>query len=233
MSKQTPSMLKNKILNLLFPPKCVFCGQILSSNGVCSCEKSIDKLAMPNGALAFSAEDEIKKYISPVWACYQYSNAIKKAIHRFKFQDEPELNIHFANILYQKWMQEGLMNQFDYLVPVPVSRQRKNDRGYAQTHLVAKELSILTGVPVATDILIKVKNTEKQSHLKRKQRLTNLIDAFEVENKEKIQNKRICIVDDIVTTGSTLKECGKTLLNANALSCSAICIACSLSKYNK
>ena len=99
---------------------------------------------------------------------------------------------------------------FDYITYVPMHRKDKRSRGFNQSQLLAKELSKLMNIG-CFQTLIKVRQTDPQHILEGKKRLTNLKGAFKIVDKSLIKGRKILIIDDVVTTGSTLSECSKTL----------------------
>ena len=106
------------------------------------------------------------------------------------------------------------MRKYDIILIVPISKQRKKSRGYNQSEILAKEIAKILQIKVNSKILIKTKNIIAQSTLKKEQRQKNVIGAYKVKNIEKIRNKKILIFDDIYTTGSTVNECAKVLVQA-------------------
>ena len=106
------------------------------------------------------------------------------------------------------------LKKYDIIIIVPISRQRKKERGYNQSELIAKEISRIIEVPIARKILKKNKNTVSQSTLNKKQREENAKGVFEVKNASEIFNKKILIIDDVYTTGSTVNECANILIQA-------------------
>ena len=105
-------------------------------------------------------------------------------------------------------------------------KKKKNQRGYNQSELIAKETAKkVENIEYRNDILIKIRNTAKQSSLNKEQRKENLKNAYVVNNNEYILNKNILIFDDIYTTGSTANECAKTLIEAGAKDVGILTIA--------
>ena len=96
--------------------------------------------------------------------------------------------------------------KIDYLVPVPLSKERMNIRGFNQSEILAKGINWKY-----KNLLIKTKNTNPQARSTRQQRIINLENAFEVDKGYNLENKNIVLVDDVCTTGSTLMECAKVL----------------------
>lgn len=213
-----------KILNLLFPPRCPWCGKVVGANTNC-CAGIVAKQALPPGPLNLAQNNQICPQLANVWACYWYDTPVSDAIQRFKFEDEPEAAAMLGHILAQKWKLEHLDEHFDCLVPVPSSARTLRERGYSQTLLLAQALSAGTGVPVVAHALHKVAETERQANLNRSQRLTNVLGSYAILAPQTVEGKRVCLVDDIITTGSTLNECAKTLHGANVVDCGALCLA--------
>lgn len=104
------------------------------------------------------------------------------------------------------------LKKYDIILVVPISKQRKKERGYNQSSLIAREISKLTSIKIEKNVIQKTKNIIPQSKLDKNQRQENIKNAYRVHNVEKIKNKKILIFDDIYTTGSTVNECAKMLI---------------------
>lgn len=104
------------------------------------------------------------------------------------------------------------MKKYDIILVVPISKSRKKERGYNQSELIAKEISKIISVKLEKNILYKIKDTKPQSTLNKQQRKQNAEGAYIAENTLKIKNKKILIIDDIYTTGNTVNECAKVLV---------------------
>jgi ComF family protein len=105
----------------------------------------------------------------------------------------------------------------DYIVAVPMYKKKEKERGYNQAYLLAKALAQITGIPVLTDVLLRVRETGAQSKLNYYARQKNVSGAFSLgDNKNAILSKAILLVDDIYTTGSTMNECSNVLLSGGA-----------------
>lgn len=224
--------IKEKILDIFFPPRCMVCGEVVSRGIPCECINQLEKIQFPSGAINFVQEGKLHEYVTAIWVCYSYQEPIKKMISRFKFEDEPELSAQFGDMLYTRFVEDSLQQRFDFLLAIPVSEETRKERGYSQTELLAKQLSEKCQVPILQNVLVKTKETAKQTSLSRAGRLTNVKGAFTVLHPEQVKGKTICLVDDIITTGSTLQECAKTLLNAGAENIYSICIASTPAKHS-
>ena len=143
---------------------------------------------------------------------FKYEDLIRNQIISLKFYEKPYIYKTIAYFL--KNMQKSFENlkKYDIIIIVPISKQRKKDRGYNQSELIAKEISKIINIPVAKNILYKIKNTIPQSSLNKKQREENAKGVYKVHNITKLYNKKILIIDDIYTTGNTVNECANMLL---------------------
>ncbi|MEK7552315.1 MAG: phosphoribosyltransferase family protein [Patescibacteria group bacterium] len=159
----------------------------------------------------------------------------KKLIWELKYKNNEHSAKILAEIMYTEII--GYLNDWimfeDFkdpvLIPVPLSKEKLEKRGYNQTETLVEQIILLDqgkNLGFEFDAIHKVKDTPEQSSLKTKvQRLKNLKNCFKVVNPEKIKNKNIIIVDDVITTGATIKEVKKILKKAGARKIKAICVA--------
>mgnify|MGYP003301095339 CR=1 FL=1 len=143
---------------------------------------------------------------------FKYGNIIRNQLLALKFQEMPYIYKTFGNFLEN--MQKDLENlkKYDIIIVVPISKQRKKDRGYNQSELIAREISRILKIPIADKILYKIKNILPQSSLNKMQRQENVRNVYKIINTKKLYNKKILLIDDIYTTGSTVNECAKLLV---------------------
>lgn len=204
----------SKLFDLLFPPKCIFCHNLLwheddNNNNICNkCEDSLPYTTVSNG---ITTADFITKCVSPLF----YRDFVRESIHRFKFK-----RCDFYCKPYAELIIHCLENhediKFDYITWVPLSRRRLRSRGYDQAKLLAETIAIRTNIPI-WGMLRKIKNTKAQSTLKDKsQRRANIAGAYKLSPGTDVTGLNILLVDDVVTTGSTISECAKTLLLGGA-----------------
>jgi competence protein ComFC len=138
-----------------------------------------------------------------------YDGVLAEAIHQLKFYGLRRLSKPLGKLL--STLEFPLA---DGIVPVPLAPKGLRERGFNQSLLIARVLSKHWGIPVFMDILFKKKDTLPQLGLSKKERLANLKKAFEV--KGNIKNLRLLLLDDVMTTGATVTECSKALMNAGA-----------------
>lgn len=148
-------------------------------------------------------------------SCLEYDDLAKKIIYDLKYHKKRYISYHISEIMYDRLKIEGV-DSFDMIIPVPLHAAKERERGFNQTYLIGKYLSKMTEKEVNNKTLVRVKNTITQNKLSREERRKNLKNAFEVINKENIDEKSILLIDDIFTTGSTVNECSRILLENGA-----------------
>lgn len=230
--------LKN-IIDVILPPRCLMCGKILSGeNGLC--ETCFQKIKFISGGICqkcghpqISGKDVascplcMNNHKNPFrmqrYRVYYDENS-RPLLLNFKFHDKTENAKVLAQWLYVAghdiWQQGA-----DVLIPVPLHRARLRHRKYNQSALLCKELSKLVNLPVDYSSLIRCKNTKPQVEFSGRNRKRNVKNAFAVKDKQSLQGKRVVVIDDIMTTGSTLKECAEELLKAGAKSVDTLTVA--------
>lgn len=198
-------MWKSFFLDILFPRFCVNC----QKEGTYLCED------------CFSLIDIAEKQELPFCYCaVSYENFIvKKLINQFKY--EPfikELSKPLASLIIAHLINLNKADSFKnyILIPIPLYKKKLKQRGFNQSAEIAKELSKNLMIPVFDDVLIKIKQTPAQVELKKEQRQENIKGAFFCQKPEIIRGRKILLVDDIYTTGSTIEEGRRALRDAGA-----------------
>lgn len=195
--------------SLLFPPKCILCRKLLSSHETDLCHHC--RIEAPE----FLHAKRNIPFIAHWTAIWYYKDDVRRSVHRFKFRNARGYADVYGRLLAAKLLQTPF-EAFDILSWVPTSALRRLCRGYDQAQLIADALAKELGTqPQRT--LRKIHHTPPQSSLKSAaQRRANILGAYRTLDPEKIRNKRILLLDDVVTTGATSSECARTLLAAGA-----------------
>ncbi|MDZ7626303.1 MAG: ComF family protein [Ignavibacteriaceae bacterium] len=160
----------------------------------------------------FSSSKIIKDFYSRF--VFETDKTLQSVIHALKYQKKFKLGMFLGEIL-----SEGIKTrnwQVDLIVPVPIHPLKKVERGYNQSDYIVKGLSESLNIPYSTKLIKRTRHTESQTKLKMKERAQNVADAFVVRNPKKIIGKNILLVDDIITTGATIQECGRALVKGGA-----------------
>ena len=204
-----------KLIDLLFPTVCGFCGK-LDNQALCNkCKMELDKLA-ENQILQMKNEKINFDFCNfkELMYIFKYEGYIRNMIIDYKFNEKSYIYETFVNfVLKNKKMFEKLKT-YDTIIPVPISKKRMKERGYNQSLLIAKKMSKELGITLQANCLFKTKNIVEQSKLNKEQRLQNIQNVYELKNKQILNNKTILLIDDIYTTGSTVQECSRILRQA-------------------
>ena len=136
-------------------------------------------------------------------------------IYKFKYYGFTRIGIEYGIWLGKILLDYDLV-RYDFIVPVPLHRTKKRERGYNQADFIAVGVSKILDIPVAKNLLKKVKHTVSQTSLKSDERKINLWDAFRVNPSFDLRGKKILLVDDVLTTGSTVNTCALVLLENSA-----------------
>ena len=211
--------LLSSLLDLLFPPKCPFCGRVLDTSGICdACRRE----------LPWTEGDEALRRLSGGLRCaapLRYEGLAKAGLHRFKFQGMSSAAGPLGELV-ARCAAEQLSGEFDTVTWVPVSAKRLRQRGYDQARLLAERACALWDTaPVR--LLDKTVHNPAQSGLKEgSARRDNVRGVYRAADPDGTRGRRILPVDDICTTGATLAECARVLREAGAAD--VVCAAAAL-----
>lgn len=200
-------------LNLIYPQTCGICGKI---NPKSLCNKCKIELTKHTEAEILDNKEEVEgKYFNELIYAFKYDGIIRKLIIDYKFNDKSYLYKTLSSFLLNNEKIFEKIQKYDTIIPVPISKKRKKDRGYNQSLLIAKEIALKTEKNILNNCLIKTKNIIEQSKLNKEERLKNIQGVYELKSSKMIENKKILLIDDIYTTGSTVNECSKILRQGN------------------
>lgn len=199
------------VLDLLFPPKCVFCGKVLDTGetGLCRrCQKELPWLT--GGEAELTGE-----FFSLCAAPLRYQDQVRDSIRRYKFKGRRGYCKVYGHLVAQ-CVHDHLAGRYDLITWVPLSPRRKKERGYDQSFLLASAAALELG-EVAVETLRKELDNQPQSGLTGDaQRRANVLGAYTPVDKALVEGKRVLVIDDVVTTGSTLSECARVLRTMGA-----------------
>lgn len=190
-------------LDVIYPQRCIFCDDILQfgdRSGIC-CHCASE--------LTFIEDGDIKNL-----SVFKYKGMIRKAVKAFKYGYHPQYAKTFADLMYKKISLYDY-SRFDMLIPIPIYYKKQRKRGYNQSELLANELAPKMQIPCVNDALVRTFDTPPQSSLSADERRRNIEGAFSPSSPSAFYDKRVVIVDDIYTTGSTMRECSNCLLKAS------------------
>ncbi len=215
--------LLKETLDFMFPHSCLICGKIsdLCINGCRVCKRCLSRVNPVNcdkrWHLCLSepySEDKYPKL--PLFVPFGYQNEITSMVYGLKFGGKPQLGTLMGSMLGEIMYREGITA--DLVVPIPLSDKRFKERGYNQAGLIAMEVAKKCDLPFVSDILLRNRNTNKQAECKsNEERYKNIMGAFNVNDTWDIEGLKIILVDDVVTTGSTMHEAATVLMDYGAL----------------
>ena len=212
--------LVNWLLHLLFPPKCLLCRRILADEELDLCHD-----CRANEPECTNYQKKLP-FIDSCAAVWYYEDTARRSLLRYKFRGKRNYAKGYGRLLAMR-LQERHPDGFDVLTWVPVSSLRKFTRGYDQVELLAQSVGAELGME-PMPVLRKIRHNRPQSGIiGDAQRRANVLGVYRVENPELIRQKKILLLDDIITTGATAGECARVLLTAGAkeIHCGAMAVA--------
>lgn len=212
--------LAERLLDLFYPPRCVFCAQLLKDGeeDLCGeCQKSLPWTVPedPPKECKF-----LSQCVSPLW----YQDTVRRSFHRYKFGGRPAY-AELYGLLMAQCVRDRLEGDWDLIAWAPLSARRRKRRGYDQAELLACSMGRALGME-ALPLLRKLRDTPAQSSLSGEaERRANAEGAYAVADPAAVAGRRVLLADDIVTTGSTLSQCARVLREAGAADVAGVTFA--------
>jgi ComF family protein len=150
---------------------------------------------------------------------------MQRLLHALKYKGHHEIGTRLGRVYGQKLLETGLYDEFDLIIPVPLHVSRLRKRGYNQSAKFGEGLGEILAIPCIDRAVIRTHKTETQTSKSRVSRWENIANAFTVKIPELIKDRSILIVDDVITTGSTLEACVHAIMSATPRDISVACIA--------
>ena len=230
-------MLLRSFEGLVYPKYCLFCKDIVEEDYVCSdCLSNLQFIDEEQCIVCGDINDPYHQFkgchhkLKHIpWsyraAAFHYTGEVKKMVQELKFNSATQY-LPFAGRAMAKRLTQGSVPKFDFIVPVPLHIAREINRSYNQAYLLAEELSSNTDVPLV-NALRRSKYTKPQSNLMKQQRQSNLDGVFKVFPTfvNRLKGKRVLVIDDVCTSGATLRACCKTLLENGVGQCGVLTLA--------
>lgn len=220
----------SSLLDVIFPPRCVVCQRV----GAMVCANCLSEMKPPEAPVCARCGASIRgterlcadcvsgrglTHLDGIRVATPYAGAARPALLALKFRNQRQVAEYLAPLL-QKPYQSNIYPA-DMVIPVPLHSSRRRERGYNQAELLARAFARLQGLPVRTDVLARVRATEAQTHLSAIERRRNVTGAFALATSaiaSDVVGRRILLLDDVTTTGSTLEAAAEPLRAAGAAS---------------
>ena len=220
----------NALFRLFYPRTCPFCGKYISDQQIetehiewlcLDCWRRLPRteqdvirengteMVLTGGSVARKNGMHLDR--AAAYLFYDKGHPIQTVIHKMKYSDQPELGYWMGRQAVLDLKNEEFFDEIDVIVPMPLHPKRLRERGYNQSEYIARGISEITGIPVDTTHVTRVRNTPKQALQSGNDRKTNMENAFAVNHPEQMYKKHILVVDDLITTGETMKACLRSM----------------------
>ena len=205
-------------ISLFFPNFCFGCNQSLVKGEDILCTRCL--LDLPKANYHLQSDNPIKTRLAgrlPIkhvcaFLKFRKTGIVQHLLHQLKYNNHPEVGVKLGAYYGKELVETGFKNEFDLIIPVPLHPSRQRKRGYNQSAKFAEGLSQSLNIPWNEEISVRRSITSTQTKKTKRERWENVKEVFDINGSEKINNQRILLVDDVITTGSTLISCAEALL---------------------
>lgn len=220
----------NHVFDLFLPQFCINCSAKVSIDEkfICSiCYKKIELASVERIRNEFDRKFQTDRLISDFNSAYVFHNdsEIQNLIHALKYDQNYLLGIFLGKKISSLLSNKIMLWNADLIIPIPLHNLRKAERGYNQSLEITKGISRETGIRYSNSIMKRNKFTATQTKFTLSERKENISGAFSIKNKKKIIDKKIILVDDVITTGATISECAEVLKTNGAKEVFALSVA--------
>jgi ComF family protein len=226
--------LWDDFISLLFPRLCYGCGNHLVRNESLICTECFVMIPRTNYHLEpdnpvaqlFWGRCRIEK--AAAFSYYSRDSRIRKLIHQLKYKGAREIGAELGRIYAVSLMSSTFLDDIDMIIPVPLHPSKVRQRGFNQSDEISQGISSVSGLPVDTATLVRKTVTQTQTRKSRYDRWTNVSDIFFVTDEDKLKGRHVLLVDDVITTGSTIEACADEILKMEETKVSVAAIAFSV-----
>jgi len=226
--------LWDDFISLLFPRLCYGCGNYLMRNEKLICTECY--IQIPRTNFHLKPDNPVSQLFwgrclieqAAAFSFYTRDSRIRKLIHQLKYKGIREVGPELGRIYARILKSSGFLNDIDLIIPVPLHPSKKRQRGFNQSDLISLGISEVSGIPMESGLLVRKTVTKTQTRKTRYDRWTNVEDIFRVTDQIRIRNRHLLLVDDVITTGSTLEACASELLKVENVKVSVAALAFSV-----
>lgn len=219
--------------SLLFPRRCVVCGSSLSRTEQCLC--TVCNINMPRTHYHLQKDNVIEKQFwgqipierATAYFHYRKGSDYCNIVHELKYKGRKEIGLTIGHLMAGEMLNSGFFNDIDIIVPVPLHKDRSRQRGYNQSEWIAKGIAEVTKLPINNRAVERTASTGSQTSQSVFERWENVKHTFVLRETEELRGKHILIVDDVLTTGATVKACASVFLPIEGIRLSVITIGVS------
>ena len=223
--------LADDLISLLFPRLCHSCGDHLVRNENVICTRC--RVSIPKTGFEVVRDNFVEKLFwgrcrlekATALAFYVKGGKMSRLIYRLKYDGHREIGNEMGRLLAVSLISSGFLDDIDCLVPVPLHPKREKKRGFNQSLLIAEGIASLSGMEIVSDSLVRLCSADTQTIRSRTERWQNVEGIFGVENGESLSYRHILLIDDVITTGSTIDACYAALSGIPGIRVSAASLA--------
>lgn len=218
--KSTILLWLNDFINLFYPKLCQACGNYLYKNEIAICTRCLYELPttdfhlQKHNPVSMLFWGRVKIEYAASYYTYSKGSKFQKLIHKLKYHNQKDIGIELGKHLGAQLKKSDFFKDIDIIVPVPLHIEKQKMRGYNQAEVVAKGISYSLNIPIEVDNLYRNVHTQSQTRKSKLERWQNVDSIFKIKNASQFTGKHILLVDDVVTTGSTLEACAHAILKA-------------------
>lgn len=210
----------NAFIDFLYPPYCIFCDSDLTDGRLLLCDRCWDSIPRfpQNEKIILELREKLGDdlMLMDAFTPWTFNEKIQYIIHQLKYNHHRKISESIGIRLAQFLRDVYIFNNIDIIIPVPLHHSRQRKRGYNQSELIGRAMAGTLNIPLHSDCLKRSRNTKSQTKLNIHQRLENVSNAFVVTNVDEIHGKSILLIDDVITTGSTINACAAQLIRHGA-----------------
>ena len=220
-----------RLLDLIAPRLCVVCGRRLSPAERVLC--AVCNLHLPRTGFQQSPADN--RMARLFWGVipvehaaalfyYEASSPTSNILYDLKYHDHPEIGREMGRLMARELTASDFFEGIDAIVPLPLAKKRRRQRGYNQSMELARGISEVTGLPVWNQIVRRTRFVKSQTQMGRQERMENVADVFEAKDLSAIRGRHVLLVDDVVTTGATMMACAREILKTEGVRVSLLAL---------
>jgi ComF family protein len=223
--------LLDDFLSLIYPRLCYACGNSLYFNESVICNRCLATLPLTNSHL--SKDNPVARTfwgripIEGAAARYYFRKGgpVQRLLHNLKYNHAPEIGIFIGQIYGKELLQGEAFRSVDLIIPIPLHLEKLKKRGYNQSAMFGQGLSQSMKIPIDEDSLYRTYYTDTQTRKSREERWENVKFVFTLKENADLEGKHILLVDDVITTGSTIEACANKLMEKKGVRISVAAIA--------
>lgn len=217
-------------LGLFFPDLCIVCRERLIDGEQHICTDCL--LLIPKTNFHLQSDNRLEQFFAgripferaAAFAYFIKGGSLQHIIHELKYKRNPDIGYFMGKLSGDNIKGSDFISSVDLLVPVPLHPKRQKERGYNQSLKICEGISAVTGIPVDAETLVRTVNNPSQTKNSRFDRWKNVEDIFSLANKNTFNNKHLLLVDDVITTGSTIESCVREIVKSDGAKISIFAI---------